>query len=168
MKALRLWLAYLLAYLFWPCFWLVFYVVNRLIGNSRLSIGQLSFWGPPEFLHLCKDSAERLRKLDPALYARLTEQQSLCLYSATRLEQAYFPQTFSVPDSFTQWGTDGVIARLVYASYVGSAFGLKVLTVRRRVAAVEVHREIKAHTQRWLEQRGFPRRLVESFGELKK
>lgn len=162
MKTLRLFIAYIYA----PLFWSMFYVLQRLLGHSRLRVGTLTFWGPPEFLSTCSASVERLHHLDPELHDRVTEHERLCFYhTEKRLEQAVFPRVFSVSDSYADWHSDGILARLVYAAFLASAFPLQIISAAERRAARATHRDVMARTGAWLAARSFPEALVECFQE---
>ena len=162
MKTLRLFFAYIYA----PVFWSMFYVLQRLMEHSRLRVGTLTFWGPPEFLSTCSASVERLQSLDAELHERVTEHERLCFYhSGKRLEQAFFPRSFSVSDSYADWQSDGIIARLVYAAFLARAFPRQVISAADRLAARARHDDVLAQTGAWLAARSFPEPLVECFQE---
>jgi len=155
----------LIAYIYAPLFWSMFCILQRLMGHSRFRVGTLTFW-KPEFLSTCRASVERLHSLDPELHERVTERERLCFYySGKRSEQALFPRSSSISDAYTDWHSDGIISRLVYAAFLANAFPRQVITAAERPAARASHRDVMTRTGAWLAARSFPEPLVACFQE---
>jgi hypothetical protein len=135
----------------------MFHILQRFMRHSRLRVGTLTFWGPPEFLSTCRASVERLQSLDPELHKHVTERERLCFYySGKRLEQALFPRSFSINDGYADWHSDGIISRLVYAAFLANAFPRQVINAAERPAARASHRDVITRTGAWLAARSFP------------
>jgi hypothetical protein len=71
------------------------------------------------------------------------------------------PWLFSVSPRAVDWKTDGIVARLIYVAFCISRFPTGYA---RPEEAEATHKAVMALSRSWLESRGFPRELVESYG----
>lgn len=149
---------FILGRLFEPPLRLLFYVYNKGLRHSSLRMGTLTFWGPQIFLESCAASVERLRKLDPDLFYRITTKQRLDFYYDPKHQtQVNYAWIFSLDDLCLSWKTDGIIARVVCAFYLAEL-------LPRRAIPKATRRTLNSHafatTSAWLERHGFPEPLV--------
>jgi hypothetical protein len=109
---------------------------------------------------------ERLGSLDTGLHRQLTEQKSLCIYyDPEQLHDMYSWGLYSINDRFVAWGTDGIIARLVYIAFKLATFPWRAVRAHDMAAARVAQNSVLAQTKRWLEAHNFPAPLCESFSE---
>jgi hypothetical protein len=144
-----------------PLFRLLSRVFFKLMGYACSRFGTLAFWGAPNFLATCTTALQRLQELDSELHVQLTTKQRLVFYYSPNLEQAYGVWFFSINDSYLSYHADGIIARLVYSSW------LAALCPRRgglsNAASQMLHSEVDARTRSWLEMHRFPEPLIDCF-----
>jgi hypothetical protein len=151
-------------YVIGPALLLGLRAVARVTGYRRLSIGKLSVLGDASFLSLCNSSVERLERLDPILHRLLTNRPVWLFHSAKA--EPYVgnlgpPWLFSVHPRAVEWGSDGMVARLVYIAFCISRFPAGYA---RPEEAEATHKAVMALSHSWLESRSFPHELAESGG----
>ncbi len=147
-----------------PALLLVMRVLAPIMGLRRSRVGKLSILGDEGFLSICNFSVKRLEHLDPMLHRLLTERPVFLLQSpkaAPYVGGLGPPWLFSVSPRAVEWKTDGIVARLVYAAFCISRFPTGYA---RAEEAEATHKAVMALSRSWLENRGFPRELVESYG----
>jgi len=78
---------------------------------SSFDLGNCSFYGPRDFIALCKNAMEQLSMLDPGLYEAALTQKLMLWYEPENVKN-YFCM-FGVPDSFVAWKEQGLISCVV-------------------------------------------------------
>jgi hypothetical protein len=136
----------------------------KILGFRRKDWGRCSFWGNEDFLNLCDQSLNELQGLDPELYGKMMDGQRLYFYSNNKKsEQVPYAGIFSINDGFCDWGTKGIIARLVYAFYLSEVRRDRSFSPRERMLLQESHSQVKVRTREWLAAHDFPVKFGEIF-----
>src|SRR4051812_25367525 len=81
-------------------------------GFQEFRIGKCYFFGPPEFLELCRGAMDQLFRLDKALFDSIRRQKLRIWYEPIR--KTVFYGLFGIPNTFLAWKEQGVIACIVY------------------------------------------------------
>jgi len=128
---------------------------------KKVTRGRVVIWGDEGFLDLANKAFDDLKALDGSMYERIISGRRLRFYFNKKpSEQAIQCGTFSINDGFCKLGTQGIIARVVYAYLLAHAFGDRVLP---KVERKMLYDEAKSQARAWLESKGFPNEIIEIF-----
>jgi len=137
----------------------------RSYGYHTVKIGESTFHGPAEFLRTCEEAMADLSKLDSQAYRALTvDRQYTFWYGRHLLVCDLFTGVFSIDDTFLQWGTFGITARLVEAYYSTLFIKRQLRSVFHKSDANKKVDQMKDCTRSWLISHNYPSELVECFG----
>jgi hypothetical protein len=165
MKTLKVMIAHLLLR---PVINVLFFLLVKIHGFTCITIGQVTFCGDERFLELATKAIEHLRMLDKDLYRLITSGCKMRFYSSQkRSEQAIGLGLFNVNDGFCEMGVQGVLARIVYAHFVFTAFGSEHFSKTEPHRALKLGGEAESQTRVWLEEKGFSTAIIKVFSRNK-
>jgi len=147
-----------------PVYFASVILLLKLQGMKRKRWGNCSFWGTEDFLKLCDQSLYELKDLDSRLFNELIGHRKLHFYFSNKpSEQISNAGVYSLNDRFCNWGTKGVIARLVYAYHTSALMQNRTFSHDEKPLRDNLRARAKEETRFWLTTHNFPSKLEECF-----
>jgi len=126
-------------------------------------IGKCQFWGPPDFVALCRGALDQLSLLDPVLYQSLPDEDLTLWYEPKG--PAVFYGHFGITDAFVAWQEKGVLACVVFVHFEAKLAGGKPLWRAFLADPSSARQKIDAAVRNWMAEHSFPAELANCFGQ---
>ena len=129
---------------------------------SRLKIEKWTFSGPPKFLKLVEETAEKLLRSDPDIIAQMTDEFTV-MNAGDRLESFFEYRCGAVSDVYIAWGTDGLTTAWIFFLFGSLEYRRNRWKMADPAYAAANWREVSKRTLSWLKQHNVPAELCQCF-----
>jgi len=132
-------------------------------GYGYRKIGGCNFYGPGEFLDACQEAIKTLVSRDEKIAVAMSTEGYTFWYDPKNLVRC--GNVFSVNYNHLSWGSDGVIARVLFAHLCVAIQKARNLVPSNRAGHVAANKSAHVQTSHWLEANKLPAELVECYAK---
>ena len=136
-------------------------IAFKLSNHKQIRIGKCVFRGSDKFVELCQKAMNEFKRLDENSYYAVTNGSNLMFYETPKAFDGP-PDIYTIDEEYCAWSSQGVITRVLYASFRSGQISGRVSVPRAEME--RIRKDVYDRLFKWLSDHDFAEELTSLFG----